>query len=214
MLASTIKNLLDFTVQLKTIYCHILHCGQFLKAKLDNCTAGEAVKMEKHCNLWDVLFYRGFSSLMGNFFWPPTQQPSQRRGKHWGPCSWERVSSSSPPALCSCLPTLSLLSLYDLGGSLPVMPCLSIPAHQAPVLNGAEMGLSLHLLLLRGWFPPGNLGNMMRAGAEAAEVDVGLGGDPKLQKQKGSTAIEASRGWEMLLSSSVTCYPLSACLIL
>lgn len=87
MLASTIKNLLDFTVQLKTIYCHILHCGQFLKAKLDNCTAGEAVKMEKHCNLWDVLFYRGFSSLMGNFFWPPTQQPSQRRGKHWGPCS-------------------------------------------------------------------------------------------------------------------------------
>lgn len=132
MLASTIKNLLDFTVQLKTIYCDILHCGQFLKAKLDNCTAGEAVKMEKPCSLWDVLFYRRFSSLMGNFFWPLTQRPSQRRGKHWGPCSWERVSSSSPPALYSCLPILSLLSLCDLGGPLPVVLCLSIPAHQAP----------------------------------------------------------------------------------
>lgn len=85
--ASPIKNLLDFTVKLKNVYCHILHCRQFLKAKLEYYTAREAVKTEKPCNLWDVLFYRGFSSLMGNFFWPLTQQPSQRRGKHWGPYS-------------------------------------------------------------------------------------------------------------------------------
>lgn len=70
MVASTIKNLLDFTVQLKTIYCHILHHGQYLKSRLDNCTAGEAVNTEKPYSLWDVLFYRGLSSLMGNFFWP------------------------------------------------------------------------------------------------------------------------------------------------
>lgn len=41
------------------MYCHILHCRQFLKEKLEYCTAGEAVKTEEPCSLWDVLFYRG-----------------------------------------------------------------------------------------------------------------------------------------------------------
>lgn len=45
------KEFIDFTVQLKNIYCHILHCRQFLKAKLEYCTAGETVKIEKSCNL-------------------------------------------------------------------------------------------------------------------------------------------------------------------
>lgn len=67
MLASTIKSVLDFTVQLKTIYCHILHCEQFLKAKLEYYTAGEAVNTEEPCKMWAVLFNGGFSSLMGNF---------------------------------------------------------------------------------------------------------------------------------------------------
>jgi len=73
MVASTMKNLLDFTVQLKNIYCDILHHEQFLKSRLDYWTAGEAVNTEKPYSLWDVLVYRGFSSLRGNLFWPLTQ---------------------------------------------------------------------------------------------------------------------------------------------
>lgn len=63
------KNLLDFTVQLKTIYGDFLYHRQFLKSGLDNF-----VLLEKQL-IWEsplacrmFFFYRGFSSLMGNLF--------------------------------------------------------------------------------------------------------------------------------------------------
>lgn len=89
-------------------------------------------------SLWDVLFYRGFSLLMGNLFWPLTQWTSQRRRKHWGPCSWGCLCSQELRALnlhLHCVPVFLLFpqfSLRVLGGLLHVMPSLSIPAHQDP----------------------------------------------------------------------------------
>lgn len=61
------KNLLDFTVQVKTIYGDFLYHWQFLTPGLDNF-----VLLEKQL-IWEsplacrmFSFYRGFSSLIGN----------------------------------------------------------------------------------------------------------------------------------------------------
>lgn len=131
------KKILDFTVQLKIIYCHVLHHEQSLKLRLDNCTAEEAGNTEKPCKLWDV---RKGSALQwvtssGLFLHDPAKGEGSTGILVAEDIYTARSAEFALQLHLHCVPVFLLfpsLSLCVLGHVWHLMLFLSTSAHRAP----------------------------------------------------------------------------------
>lgn len=130
MVASTMKNLWDFTVQLKSMHCHILH--QWHSWNQDWIV----VLLQKQLIWRSPIAFGGL--LVSNLLWPLIERTRQRRRKHWW--CW---CSEEPSQLFFSTCTVSVLLLFP---CLPlhvtcalwcINPPLSILALWPPVLNRA-----------------------------------------------------------------------------